>query len=123
MEIRVLAIISALIYSIWIVRALHADRLGVRQSLLWLLSAVMFLLISTFPALLQYVGHVLGFVAPSNALFLVWLLVTTLILFYQSLLIAQHNNQIRTIAQELAMLRLSMESQLETGTQKDAVDT
>src|SRR5436190_5510912 len=101
--IRVLAIIASVAYLYGIIAALRGSRMTVRQSLLWLLSGLAFLLVSIFPGPILHVAEWLGFVAPSNAGFIVWLLALTALVFYQSLTTSRQTNQIKTLVQELAL--------------------
>jgi len=107
--IQALAVLAALVYLLLIVLALRSSRMNVRQSLLWLTSGVVFLLISLFPNLLIRAGYGLGFIAPSNALFLLWCLTLTMLVFYQSLTTSRQSQEIRNLAQALAIERLSNE--------------
>jgi hypothetical protein len=112
LPIQILAILASLIYLLLILLALRSSRMNVRQSLLWLMSAVVFLVLSLCPGLLVRAGFELGFVAPSNALFLLWCLTLTMLVFYQALTTSKQNEEIRSLAQALAIERLKHENLL-----------
>lgn len=103
LTLRLLAIGASMIYLYGIIVALRRSRMDVRQSVLWLLSGLLFLLVSAFPSLVLKLALFLGFVAPSNAAFIVWLLSLTALIFYQSLTTSRHAAQIKILTQELAL--------------------
>jgi hypothetical protein len=103
LQIRLLAIAGSAVYLYGIVAALRGSRIAVRQSILWLASGIAFLLVSLIPGPVLRLADWLGFVAPSNAGFIVWLLALTGLLFYQSLTTTRHAEHIKTLAQELAL--------------------
>jgi len=103
--IRILAIAVSLAYLIGVVASLRQSRMNVRQSLLWLCSGAAFICLSVFPGPLIAAAKWLGFIAPSNAAFTGWLLILTMLLFYQSLVTSRQSEQIKRLCQELAISR------------------
>lgn len=109
LPLHLLAIAASLAYLYLIITALRRSRMAVRQAILWMLSGVAFLVASLFPQLLAWAAGALGFVAPSNAAFVVWLLALTALMFYQSLTTSRQTAQVKTLAQELAVLSAELE--------------
>ncbi len=109
LPIRLLAIAASLVYLCGVIAALRGARMAVRQSLLWLGSGLIFLLVSIYPGPLLWLATSLGFVAPSNAAFVVWLLALTALLFYQSVTTSRHTLQIKKLSQELALREAELE--------------
>ena len=105
LPVRLLAILASAVYLTSILVALRGSRMSVRQSLLWLVSGVAFLFLSVFPFPVVWLAQHLGFVAPSNAAFIAWLLALTALVFYQSLTTSRHADEVKTLCQELAILR------------------
>jgi hypothetical protein len=101
--IRTLSICASAVYLYLIVAALRRSRMAVRQSVLWLISGIAFLAVSLYPTPVLRLAEWLGFVAPSNAGFIVWLLSLTGLAFYQSVTTSRHAAQIKTLSQELAL--------------------
>lgn len=106
--IRFLAIAVSLAYLIGVVVSLRQSRMNVRQSLLWLCSGAAFIALSIFPYPLIAIARWLGFIAPSNAAFTGWLLILTMLLFYQSLVTSRQSEQIKRLCQELAISRMQL---------------
>jgi len=102
--IRLLAVAASVAYLIAIFAALRGSRMTIRQSLLWLASGAAFFLLSLLPFPVIWAAEHLGFKAPSNAAFIAWLLVLTVLVFYQSLTTSRHADQVKTLCQEIAIL-------------------
>lgn len=107
--IRILAIASSVMYLWSVLAALRGSHMTVRQSILWIVSGMTFFSASVFPYPLMWLAEQCGFVAPSNAAFAVWLLVVTVLVFYQSLTTSRQAAQLKTLCQELAILGASLE--------------
>lgn len=107
--LRIAAIAASCLYLLVVITALRRNQLNVRQSVLWLVSAGVFLALSLFPDLVLDTALSIGFVAPSNAIFVAWLLAFTTLLFYQSVTTSRHADQLRALAQEVALLRTRLE--------------
>jgi hypothetical protein len=93
----------AVLYLAFIVAKLRRQQLSVRGSLLWLLSGVLMLVLSLWPAPLYAAARAAGFVVPANAVFVLWLLVLTMLLFSQSLALSRAQEQLRRLAQDQAI--------------------
>ncbi len=105
LPIRVLAVTVSLAYLLAVLISLRRSRMTVRQSLLWLFSAAAFVCLSLLPGPVVRLAGYLGFVAPSNAGFAGWLIVLTTLLFYQSTLTSRQSREIKSLCQEIALLR------------------
>ncbi len=114
LPLQVLAATASVAYLFLVFTALRRSRMAVRQSVLWLLSGVAFLLCSAVPQPLIWAAHKLGFEAPSNAVFLVWLLALTALIFYQSVTTSRHAGQLKTLCQELAIALAELEQRRKT---------
>jgi hypothetical protein len=104
-RVRLLAVIFSLLYFLYVVRKLRKQQLSVSRSLLWLLSGGVMLGLSIFPQPLAIAAHWAGFEVPTNAVFVLWLLVLTMVLFSQTLAISRYDDQLRRLAQDYALLQ------------------
>jgi hypothetical protein len=107
-RIRILAVVFSLLYFVYVVRKLRKQQLSVNRSLLWLLSGAVMLGLSIFPKPLAMAAHWVGFEVPTNAAFVLWLLVLTIVLFSQTLAISRYDDQLRRLAQDYALLQASL---------------
>jgi hypothetical protein len=93
-----------------VIRLIRAQRLGLRDSLLWLLSTGVALLLVVFPDLLWAVTRLLGVKVPANALFALAILYTLVNILAGTLGTSQNAERIRRLAQECALLRAEVDS-------------
>ncbi|HEY3451262.1 MAG TPA: DUF2304 domain-containing protein [Myxococcales bacterium] len=103
----------------WVASLVRRRRLSLRDSLLWLLSTGVALVLMAFPELLRVGARALGVEVPANALFaggFVYVLVNLL-----SLTIAASDSAERTrkLAQECALLRAEIAELREAGKTKE----
>jgi hypothetical protein len=108
-SIRILALAVSVAYLIAVLSSVRRSRMTVRQSLLWLLSGTVFICLSLVPEPVMRLAALLGFVAPSNAGFAGWLLIVTALLFYQSVTTSKQSREIKTLCQEIALLRMQQQ--------------
>lgn len=104
-RVRILGALFALLYLSFVVRKLRKQQLSVNRSLLWLASGAVLLGLSVFPQPLMIVSRWAGFEVPANAVFVLWLLILTTVLFSQTLTQSRHDDQLRRLVQENALLR------------------
>jgi hypothetical protein len=108
LPIQLLAIAFSAAYLGGIFISLRRNRMTTRQSVLWLCTGAVFLAVSIYPQPMLWAAQKVGFTAPSNAAFIVWILFLTMLLFYQSMTTSRQSNQIKTLAQEIAVLKADL---------------
>lgn len=96
------ASVAALAFVIELVRR---RRLREEYSLLWLATAFIMLILSTWRDLLHGLAAMVGIVYPPNLLFLMASLLTLLILLYFSTVITRLTQENKEIAQQMALLQ------------------
>ena len=102
-RVQMVAAAFAVLYLLFIVAKLRGQQMSVRGGLLWLLSGVIMLVLSVWPELLYAAARTAGFVVPANAVFGLWLLVLTMLLYAQSLALSRAQEQLRRLAQDQAI--------------------
>ena len=109
--VYLVAALAAVATVVVMVEMLRRRQLQEKYAVLWLALGVGLLLMALFPSLLVTVGRRLGFVAPSNLLFLVAGLVLLLISMHLSWEVSRLEDETRVLAEEIALIRLQLESQ------------
>ncbi len=109
-KLQLLGVIFSLIYLAFVFHKLRRQQLALGRALAWLGSGLLLLLLSLFPGPVTIAGRWAGFEAASNALFVFWLLIMTVLVFVQSLALSKHEEQIVRLAQECAILRAKAEA-------------
>lgn len=110
MSAYLLSVVGALIAIFFILEMLRRGRLREKYAVLWLCVGVAVLVIGVAPSVLTGAADLLGVVVPANLLFFVTGLALLIISVQQSSEISRLEEETRTLAEEVALLRLGQES-------------
>ncbi|WP_454043149.1 DUF2304 family protein [Cellulosimicrobium sp. Marseille-Q8652] len=108
-----LAVVVALV--VFLVVLLRTRRLKEKYAAAWLLLAVAVSVIGAFPVVVTAIASVLGVATPSNLLFAAALAVLLGVCIQLSVELTTLEEETRTLAEELAMLRLDLERRTGAG--------
>ncbi len=108
-RLRFVSIGIAASLAIFVLNAVRSRRLREEYSFLWLLIAGALLVISAWDAPLLAITRLLGGVLPVNILFFAGLVFLVVVSLFYSIRISELNNQVKELAQELALLKLRVE--------------
>ena len=103
-RIQLLAIVASGILLIIVLELVRRRRLMERYALLWLLSGVVLLALSTFRGLLEDAAALLGIEYPPSALFFIAFGFVLLLLLHFSVAVSRLADQSKVLAQRLAIL-------------------
>ncbi|MBI5478565.1 MAG: DUF2304 domain-containing protein [Deltaproteobacteria bacterium] len=103
---KLFAIAAALVVLGFIVEMVRRRRLREEYAALWILTGGVMLLLALWYDLLVGITRVIGAVLPTTTLFLFGLLFLVVISVHFTIVISRLSNQVRSLAQELAILRL-----------------
>ena len=110
-RLRAVSIAIAVAIAIFVVNAVRSRKLREEYSFLWLLIAGTLLAITIWQAPLNALTRALGGVLPVNILFFAGLVFLVVVSLFYSIRISELDNQVKKMAQELALLKLSVEGQ------------
>lgn len=118
----VFAIVGAILVLGFMLELLRRRQLSEKYAALWLIVGVGVLVLLAAPGLLQAASDALGFEVPANLLFLVALTLLLGVSVHLSWELSRLEDETRSLAEELALLRSSVE-RLESryGLSKDVV--
>jgi hypothetical protein len=103
-RIQLLAIIASGILLLMVLELVRRRRLLERYALLWLLSGVVLLVLSTFRGLLEDAAGLIGVEYPPSALFFIAFAFVLLLLLHFSVAVSRLADQSKVLAQRLALL-------------------
>jgi hypothetical protein len=103
-RIQIVAIVASVGLLLVVLELVRRRRFLERYALLWLLSAVVMLALAIWTGLLETVAKAVGIFYPPNALFLVAFGFVLLLLLHFSLAVSKMSDQIKVLAQRLALL-------------------
>ncbi|MCX7974793.1 MAG: DUF2304 domain-containing protein [Candidatus Aminicenantes bacterium] len=108
-RIQILAILGSLGLIIFIINLIRKKRLREEFSILWLLTAVIFLFISIFRRLLDKFSYLIGIEYPPAALFLILILGLTLVSIHFSVAISELKETNKRLLQEIGLIKAELE--------------
>ena len=103
-RIQLLAIVASGILLLIVLELVRRRRLLERYALLWLLSGVVLLILSTVRGLLEDAARVIGVEYPPSALFFIAFAFVLLLLLHFSVAVSRLADQSKVLAQRLALL-------------------
>jgi len=106
---RLFAMALGLVVLLVVVNQVRTKKLKEEFALLWLLTAVVLVLAPLFIDYLDLIAHALGIEYPPAFIFLLAIISLLFILFQFSMRISGFSEQIKVLAQELALLRAQVE--------------
>lgn len=109
LALRITVIVLALAFAVYVVRLILKDRMQLRYSLLWFLLVIVIVGTAIWPDPLFALSEMLGFRAPANFIFLVGMALILALLLSLSVVVSWQSHYIRTLVQELALLKDSLE--------------
>ncbi len=80
-------------------------RMDIHYTIIWIVWALIIIILSLFPKLIDWIAQVLSIATPVNAIFLVFIFLVYLISFYLFVRVSQQNEKIKTLTYEIAELK------------------
>ena len=104
---RIFALIIGICIFVVIIEMVRRRKLGEEYSFLWLVIGAGIVVLVLWQGLLAGLTHLIGAVAQSTTIFIFGFLVLVLINLHYSVKITKLNKQVKELAQELALSKLS----------------
>lgn len=102
--IQIVSLLGSLVFLFFVFELIRRKKLQEAYALLWFILGIGFIVISIFTGLLTTISKLIGITYPPATLFLALLVTVVLILIQLSTVISKQNNQIRKLAQKIALL-------------------
>lgn len=109
LELRLSALAVLLLFLAWVVRLIRRQRLSVRDSLVWLVTTLLAILVTLFPGILVAGSRLLGVHVPANAFFAVGMLYLAVNVLVTTLALSDSAARTRRLTQECALLRAELD--------------
>jgi hypothetical protein len=103
-RVQLVAILASALVLLAVLEMVRRRRLMERYALLWLLSAVVLLVLSSAPGVTSRISHLIGIKYPPTALFIVAFGFVLLLLLHFSAAVSRLSDQSKVLAQRLALL-------------------
>ena len=109
MTVNLVFLVVALLVAAMIFRVLRSGQLREKYAALWIVLGALIIVLGVWPDLLQAVAGLLGVQLASNLLFFLALVMLLGVALHLSLAVSRMEEEIRTLAEEVAILRLESE--------------
>ncbi|NCB33093.1 MAG: DUF2304 domain-containing protein [Erysipelotrichia bacterium] len=98
-------LMGSVITLIFVLVVAKRTRMNIHYTIIWIVWALIIIILSLFPKLIDWIARVLSIATPVNAVFLVFIFLVYLISFYLFVRVSQQNEKIRTLTYEIAELK------------------
>lgn len=109
----VLGLVGALITIVTLFEMLRRRHLREKYAVLWIVIALGTVIVALTPGLLEWVAGLVGVAVPANLLFFSASMVLLVVSIQHSYELGRLEEQTRTLAEEVALLRLELRSKAE----------
>jgi hypothetical protein len=109
-ELQAISIAVLAAFLLWVLRLVRTQRLSLRDSLVWVVTTLVAVLVALFPGILVRAAHLVGFQVASNAVFGAAILYLAVNVLVNTVAGSQNAARIRRLAQECAALRAELEA-------------
>ena len=104
-RIEIISVVVSVIFLLFILEQVRKKRLQEAYALLWVVMGMFFIVFSVFFSLFGWFSQLLGIYYVPAALLLFLTVTLVLICTQFSIVISKHSSQIKTLTQELALLK------------------
>ena len=103
LAIRIALIVCAAALLVFVLRSIRKSKLRIEDSLFWFALSAVILLLAVFPAIASASSRLLGFQAPVNFIFLVFIAILLVKCFTMSIRTSQLETKLEELAQKVAI--------------------
>lgn len=107
-SLQLIFIISSTLFFVFILKMIKINTLDLRHSFIWISTSLIFILLSTFPEILNVISEILHIYDPVNTLFLVINFFVLVNLFILTVALSKNINKVKTLIQELGITNLEL---------------
>ena len=109
-ELRIFLIIVSVLALLYVVRKIRHSKMNISDSVFWIVFAVVMILLSIFPGIIEFLSWVLGIQSPQNLLFLLIIGLLVLKIFLMAIKMSQLQDKITLLAQKFAIEKFEKEN-------------
>lgn len=117
--LRILLAAASIITVIWILQKIRKFKVKMEDAIFWTFFAVILLLMAIFPEISFALSNILGFISPSNLVFLVIIFLLLEKIFTISIIVSQLEDKVSILSAEIALRSHSADSQIKENKERD----
>ena len=111
--LRAFLIIGVVIAFIFVANRVHKSKILMGDAIFWVLLALLLVILAVFPGIAFFFSGLLGFISPSNFVFLLVMILLTAKVFANSSEISMLKYRVNELAQENALLEQQLRNEKE----------
>lgn len=115
MTAQIIFVVVALVAGVILLRVLRSGQLREKYAALWVILGAVIIVLGVWPGLLEDVARLVGVQLASNLLFFLAILLLLGVTLHLSLAVSKLEEQTRTLAEEVSILRLDFEQSQRDG--------
>ncbi|MBQ7506430.1 MAG: DUF2304 domain-containing protein [Lachnospiraceae bacterium] len=104
-KLRIFIGVVLVIGFLYVIHSIRKKKIDIRHSLVWILVCVLLAILDIWPSLLNNLARILGFELPVNMLFFLGFAIAVVIIFGLTTRVSRQSEQIKSLAQEIALLK------------------
>ena len=104
--LRIVLVVAAVALLVFLLGDIKKSKMRIEDAIFWIFLAVLILLLSLLPQIASTLSEALGFQAPVNFIFLLFIFILILKGYFSSKHISVLDNKIKELTQQLAIDRL-----------------
>ncbi len=102
-------ILSSTLFFTYIFNMVRVKKLELKYALVWILTSFSFVILALYPHILRVFSDILHIIEPVNTVFLCIIFFLLAIVFTLTLSISRNANRVKTLTQEMGIIRMELE--------------
>ena len=102
--IRICLIVVSVLVFIFMMRKIRKEKLLISDAVFWIIFSAGLLILSIFPKIIIYAADLLGFISPTNLVFMLMFCFVLVVLISLSIAVSQLAEKCKRLTQENALL-------------------
>jgi hypothetical protein len=102
-KLQIILLVFSVLGLTMLIKMISQYKLELKYALLWVVISIMAIILSIFPAIINFVARVIGVESPVNALFLIAIICAFLILFSLTVAMSRTSTSFKNLVQEQAL--------------------
>lgn len=111
--LRALLIFAAIVTVIWILRQIRKFKVKMEDAIFWVFFAAVLLILAVFPEVSFKLSSLLGFMSPSNLVFIVVIFLLVEKIFTLSIIVSQLEDKVSVLSAEVALRSQASDKRIE----------
>lgn len=104
-ELRLVLLVGSIVTLFFFLAQIRKSRMQIPYAISWALFSVLLLVMGVFPDIVTWISRKLGFLSPSNLVFVIIIFILIIKLFTTTVKLSAMNRQIADLTQAIALQR------------------